>query len=518
MNDPHFWWYVTRASAVLAWIVMTVAVLWGILLSTRVFRGADNPAWLQDLHRFLGGLALTLTGIHMVSLMLDPWLAMPLDQLLVPLIAEYRPVPVALGILAFYVLLAVQLTSLIMNRLPRRFWKAVHYLSYVAVLAVAVHGALAGTDAGAVWYQLVATVIVTASVLALAVRLVMARRARSASAASNPTPVLGGAGVVPSLAEANPADPLTVRRMRVIAKHPVADGVVRLRLARVDGQPIDPWYAGAHMTLRLPIGIERQYSLCSDPADRNHVDIAVLRAEPAGAGSTYLHDVVELGDELDAIGPRNHFPLEAAHDYLFIAGGIGITPIRAMIEALPPTRTWRLLYLGRTRSQLAFAAELEQRYGDRVQIVAGDERSQRIDLAQVIGATSPATAVYACGSSTLLDDVERATPRERCHTERFIAADRATGVERAPVTVIAQRSGRSIAVPADQSILAALQGAGLPVATSCGTGVCGTCETRVLRGTPLHLDSVMPDADKDEVGVFYPCVSRARTPELVLDV
>ncbi|MCA1943109.1 MAG: 2Fe-2S iron-sulfur cluster binding domain-containing protein [Yonghaparkia sp.] len=517
MNDPHFWWYVTRSSAVLAWIVMTVAVLWGILLSTRVFRGADNPAWLQDLHRYLGGMALVLTGIHMVSLMLDPWLAMPLDQLLIPLIAEYRPVPVALGILSFYVLLAVQLTSLVMNRLPRRFWKGVHYLSYVAVLVVAVHGALAGTDAGAVWYQLVATVIVTASLLALAVRVVMARRSRAAAASSS-APAPGGAGVVPSLAEANPGDPLAVTRMRIIAKHPVADGVVRLRFARVDGRPIEPWYAGAHITLRLPIGIERQYSLCSDPADRNHVDIAVLRAEPAGAGSAWLHDIAQLGDELDVIGPRNHFPLEAAHDYLFIAGGIGITPIRAMIEALPPTRTWRLLYLGRTRSQLAFAAELEQEYGDRVQVVTGDERTERVDLARVIAATGPETAVYSCGSGTLLDAVEQATPRDRCHTERFIATDRSAGVERAAVTVVAQRSGKRVEVAAEESILAALQGAGLPVATSCGTGVCGTCETRVLRGTPLHLDSVMPDVDKDEVGVFYPCVSRARTPELVLDL
>lgn len=518
MNDPHFWWYVTRASAVLAWIVMTVAVLWGILLSTRVFRGADNPAWLQDLHRYLGGTALVLTVIHMVSLMLDPWLAMPLDQLLVPLVAEYRPVPVALGILSFYVLLAVQLTSLVMNKLPRRFWKAVHYLSYVAVLAVAVHGALAGTDAGAVWYQLVATVIVTASVLALAVRVVMARRARPASAPSRATSAPGAAGVVPSLAEANPGDPLAVTRMRIIAKHPVADGVVRFRLARVDGRPIEPWYAGAHLTLRLPIGIERQYSLCSDPADRDYVDIAVLRAEPAGAGSAYLHDVIVVGDELEAIGPRNNFPLEAAHDYLFIAGGIGITPIRAMIEALPPTRTWRLLYLGSTRSQLAFADELVQRYGDRVQVITGDERTERIDLDRVIAATAPHTAVYACGSGALLDAVERATPRDRCHTERFIATDRSAGVERAAVTVIAQRSGARVEVPADQSILGALQSAGLPIATSCGTGVCGTCETRVLRGTPLHLDSVMPDADKDEIGVFYPCVSRALTPELVLDL
>lgn len=514
MNDPHFWWYVTRASAVLAWVVMTAAVLWGIVLSTRVFRGADNPAWLQDLHRFLGGTALVLTLIHMASLVLDPWLAMPIDELLVPLIAEYRPLPVALGILAFYVLAAVQLSSLLMNRLPRRVWKAVHYLSYVAVLAVAVHGAYAGTDAGAAWYQGVTTVIVTASVLALLVRIVMARRRSSAPVEA--ARALAGSGAVPSLAEANPGDPLAVTRMRIVAKHPVADGVVRLRLARVDGSPIAPWYAGAHITLRLPGGIERQYSLCSDPADRGHVDIAVLRAVPAGLGSTYLHDSAEVGDELDVIGPRNHFPLEAAHEYLFIAGGIGITPIRAMIEALPPTRSWRLLYLGRTRSELAFARELEREHGDRVRVIAGDERAERLDLAREIRAS--AADVYACGSGRLLDDVIAATPAERCHVERFVAVDRAGSADREPVIVTTRRTGLRLEVPAEQSILTALQQAGVGVATSCGTGVCGTCETRVLAGTPQHLDSVMADADKDEIGVFYPCVSRATTPELVLDL
>lgn len=512
MNDPHFWWYVTRASAVLAWVLMTAAVLWGITLSTRVFRGADNPAWLQDLHRFLGGTALVLTGIHMVSLMLDPWLAMPIDQLLIPLIAEYRPLPVALGILSFYVLLAVQLTSLMKNRLPQRFWKAVHYLSYVAVLAVAIHGAFAGTDAGAAWYQGVATVIVTASVIALIVRIVMARRRTPATSASR----LTNDGAVPSLAEANPSNPLAVARMIITAKHPVADGVVRFRLSRVDGQPIEPWYAGAHVTLRLLIGIERQYSLCSDPADRGHIDIAVLRHEPVGQGSSYLHDIAQLGDELDVIGPRNHFPLEAAHEYLFIAGGIGITPIRAMIEALPPTRAWRLLYLGRTRSEMAFSRELESRYGERVRVVAGDERAERLDLAGEIAATT--ADVYACGSGALLDDVIAATPRARCHVERFIAVDRTAGANRAPLVVVARTTGQRIEVGAEESVLSALQAAGIPMATSCGTGVCGTCETRVLAGTPLHLDSVMPDDDKDEIGVFYPCVSRASTPELVLDV
>jgi len=305
-------------------------------------------------------------------------------------------------------------------------------------------------------------------------------------------------------------------RMRIVAKHPVAGGIVRLRLARVDGRLIDSWYAGAHITLRLPIGVERQYSLCSDPADRAHIDIAVLRAEPAGVGSAYLHDVAVMGDELDVIGPRNNFPLEAAHEYLFMAGGIGITPIRAMIEALPPTRAWRLIYLGRTRSELAFASELEQRYGDRVRVIVSNERLERVNVAAEIASTT--ADVYACGSGTLLDDVVAATPAERCHIERFVAVDRDTGAERAPVVVVAHSSGLRVDVSAGLSVLRALQGAGLAIATSCGDGVCGTCETRVLAGTAQHLGSVMSDAGKDEIGVFYPCVSRSTSAELVLDL
>lgn len=511
MNDPHFWWYVTRASAILAWVLMTVAVLWGILLSTRILRGADSPAWLNDLHRFLGGMALVLTLIHMGSLMLDPWLAMPLDQLLLPLVSTYRPLPVAFGILSFYVLVAVQLSSLIMNRLPRRFWKALHYSSYVAVLAVAVHGAFAGTDAGAWWYQLVATVIITASVLAIALRIAVSRRKSSPAR----IPVTTDAAQMQPLPD-EVTDPLSVNGMRIITKEFVAEGVVRLRMVRVDGRPIEPWFAGAHVTLLLPGAVERQYSLCSDPADRAHIDIAVERAEPRGLGSAYLHDVTAVGDLIEVVGPRNNFPLEAAHQYLFIAGGIGITPIRAMIEALPPTRVWRLLYLGRARAAMAFADELEAEYGTQVSIVAGDERAMRVDIAAEIALVRG--DVYACGSPGLLDAVIAATPVDRCHVERFVAVDRSAGLELAGVQVLAQRSGTRIVVGSEESILHALQRSGISPASSCGTGVCGTCETRVLAGTPLHLDSVMADDEKDEIGVMYPCVSRARTAELVLDV
>jgi len=223
-----------------------------------------------------------------------------------------------------------------------------------------------------------------------------------------------------------------------------------------------------------------------------------------------------MGGELDVIGPRNNFLLEAAHEYLFVAGGIGMAPIRAMIEALPPTRAWRLIYLGRTRSELAFASELEHRYGDRVRVIVSTERLERVNVAAEIESTT--ADMYACGRAPLLDDVVAATPAERCHIERFVAVDRDTGAERAPVVVVAHSSGLRVDVSAGLSVLRALQGAGLAIATSCGDGVCGTCETRVLAGTAQHLGSVMSDAGKDEIGVFYPCVSRSTSAELVLDL
>lgn len=509
MTDPHLWWYVTRISAMLAWVVMTIAVLWGIVLSTRVFRGADNPAWLQDLHRFLGGTAVVLTLLHVVSLMLDPWLSLTPIEALMPFVGDFKPLPVALGILAFYVLVAVQLSSLLKNRLPRALWRGIHLSSYVAVLAVAFHAGSTGTDRETGWYQAVATTLITTTVLAAIVRIVMAGRRRPTD---RPSVEVADTGGGPAAGEA--AEGRVRNRMRVVALDDVAEGVRRIGLVRADGSPIEPWEPGSHVTVVLPDGLERQYSLCSDPADHDHMDIAVERAEPAGRGSSWLCSALRVGDELDVIGPRHHFPLRPAHRYQFIAGGIGITPLRAMLESVPAHREWELVYLGRSRRTMAFVDELEREHPGRVRVVARDERTERVSLAAII---DPAAEVYACGPASLLDELENLVPAERLHVERFVAADRSSGRPAAPFTVRLQRSGRSVAVPTDESMLDALRRSGVEVPTSCGTGVCGTCETRVLVGEPDHRDSVMSDADKEEIGVMYPCVSRSLTPLLVVD-
>jgi ferredoxin-NADP reductase len=219
-------------------------------------------------------------------------------------------------------------------------------------------------------------------------------------------------------------------------------------------------------------------------------------------------------------GPRNHFELEPAQNYLFVAGGIGITPIMAMIDSLPARRDWTLVYRGRSVTSMAFAAELAARYPDRVRIEPSDERDrgQVWETLDEIVAANPAAEVYCCGPESLMNALTQIVPAERMHLERFVAVDRASASEARPVQVICQKSKLEFEVAAEQSILSALEEHGLPVLGSCRTGVCGTCEVRVLNGTPEHLDSVLDDAEKDRLGIIYPCVSRASTPTLTLSL
>lgn len=505
MNDPHFWWYVSRASAIVAWALLTATVLWGVLLSTRVLRAADNPAWLKDLHRYLSGTAIVMTLIHVGSLLLDPYLRDregfgPVSAL-VPFASEFKPLPVALGIVAFYLMAAVALSSLAMRVIPRRAWKGLHYASFAVVALVAFHAAFAGSDTGTWWYIMVSTALIVATAIAVVVRQIVgsvaAQRQRAAARA----------GQVPQRSE----------RLRVIVAERVslADGVVGLRLVPEDGAPVPVWTAGSHLTLHLANGLERQYSLCADPADRRSFDIAVQRSERSAGGSRFIHESLRVGDVVEIGPPRNHFELEPAADYLFIAGGIGITALMSMIASLPASRRWSLVYLGRSRRTMPFVELLESRYPGRVRVHTIDEQGGRYPAAAE--AALSAAQVYACGPAGLLDELTAAVPAGRLHLERFVPADRAADIVAQPLHVRMPGVG-SFRVPADRSILDVLERAGAPVTGSCRKGVCGTCELRVLDGTPLHLDSVTDDAAKDAAGVIYPCVSRARSAELSLDL
>ena len=511
MNDPHIWWYLTRASALIAWVLMTMSVLWGILLSTRVMRRIDNPAWLQDLHRYLGGLTLLMVALHMVTLMLDGWLQFSITETLVPFATDFKPLAVALGIIAFYILFAVQATSLVMNKLPRKFWKGLHYSSYVALLLVALHAGWTGTDVGAWWYRVLAIVLIGVATISVLVRIITGTKTGGA-----PKPDAAKSSTLPA-EELRPA-PLQreTRTMVVGSISPVADDVLAIRLLPLGGGQLPVWHPGAHITLHLPNGLERQYSLCGDPAERTHFDIAVLKTLTSEGGSEWIHSSLTPGMTLEVSGPHNHFELEPANEYLFIAGGIGITPIKGMIESLPERRKWKLVYAGRSRTSMAFLDELLERYPDRIEVFASDENEGTLDVYALTSASK--AEVYCCGPESLMSCVASFVPAERMHLERFIALSRESIVPAAPIEVTCKKSKKSFVVDSDESILEALEENGLPIIGSCKKGVCGTCEVRVVEGKPIHLDSVMDDEEKDRLKVMYPCVSRAESGKLVLDI
>ena len=512
MNDPHIWWYLTRASALIAWVLMTMSVLWGILLSTRVMRRIDNPAWLQDLHRYLGGLTLFMVALHMVTLMLDGWLKFSLVETLVPFATDFKPLAVALGIISFYILVAVQGTSLIMNKLPRKFWKGLHYASYAALLLVALHAGWSGTDVGAWWYRVLAIVLISVATISVLVRIVTGTRASSA-----PTVTSAKKDIEKDPSPQTSSTPqLETRTMVVGSVTTVAEDVLAIRLLPLGGGQLPVWHPGAHITLHLPNGLQRQYSLCGDPADRTHFDIAVLKTQTSEGGSEWIHSSLTPGMTLEVSGPLNHFELEPANEYLFIAGGIGITPIKGMIESLPERRQWKLVYVGRSRSTMAFLDELIERYPDRVEVHASDEHETSLDVYALTASSS--AQVYCCGPESLMSTVAGFVPAERMHLERFIALSRESILPATPVEVTCKKSKKSFVVDADESILEALEENRLPVLGSCKKGVCGTCEVRVVEGTPIHLDSVLDDAEKDRLKIMYPCVSRAESGKLVLDI
>ncbi|MEU6373056.1 PDR/VanB family oxidoreductase [Streptomyces sp. NPDC046909] len=296
-----------------------------------------------------------------------------------------------------------------------------------------------------------------------------------------------------------------------------ADGVLALTLRHPVGEPLPAWEPGAHIDVVLGPGLERQYSLCGDPADRAAWRIAVLREPDGRGGSAHVHEQLGQGDKVRVRGPRNHFALRSAPRYRFIAGGIGITPILPMLAAAEAQGAeWTLLYGGRTRDSIAFTEELS-RYGDRVTVAPQDETGL-LDLASVLDDVPEGTLVYCCGPGPLLDAVEARCPAPGVlHMERFTPKEQETGENSAFEVELAQ-SGTTVTVPADVSVLDAVRGAGVEVLFSCTEGTCGTCETDVLEGTPDHRDSVLTDEERAAGETMMICVSRCRGKRLVLDL
>ncbi|WP_028933696.1 PDR/VanB family oxidoreductase [Pseudonocardia spinosispora] len=291
----------------------------------------------------------------------------------------------------------------------------------------------------------------------------------------------------------------------------IAEDVVSLVL-RGATAPLAPWEPGAHIDLALPNWLTRQYSLCGDPADRDSYRIAVRHEPLSRGGSEYIHLFLAPGRGLDVSLPRNHFPRLPAPEYLFLAGGIGITPILPMLRgAVESGATATVVYLGRSLSTMPFVDELRAGYGSGARIIA-TETEGRPDLTALASRLSPDALVYCCGPASMVASVEATFPADRLHIERFRPLTR-TFAPNTPFEVTCVRSGDTVAVDTDESLLDALIHAGHPVPPGCREGVCGSCEVVVLDGEPEHRDDIGAPA-----GRMYPCVSRAHTPHLLLDL
>ncbi|MFC9298733.1 PDR/VanB family oxidoreductase [Streptomyces sp. NPDC057011] len=303
--------------------------------------------------------------------------------------------------------------------------------------------------------------------------------------------------------------PRRALRALIVSRTEPAEGVLRLTL---ESPELPVWSPGAHVDVTLPSGLVRQYSLCGDPADEGAYTIAIRLVEDGRGGSREAHAQLVEGAELELRPPRNRFELVPAPSYVFVAGGIGITPILPMLRAATAAGAgWTLLYGGRSRASMPFLDELAE-YGDRVTVLPEDEVGLP-DLAP-LAAAGPGTLVYCCGPEPLMRAVTAAAPDPaRVRLERF--APSAPGPA-APFTVELGRSGRTVEVGAQESALAAVRRELPDTPYSCEQGFCGTCQHRVLAGEVDHRDELLTDQEREDSMLL--CVSRAKGDRLVLDL
>ncbi|TXS51838.1 PDR/VanB family oxidoreductase [Streptomyces sp. t39] len=295
-----------------------------------------------------------------------------------------------------------------------------------------------------------------------------------------------------------------------------AEGVLSVEFAHPEGKPLPAWTPGAHLDVHVG-GQIRQYSLCGDPQDPDVYRVGVLNEPSSRGGSRYVHTTLRPGQLVTVSAPRNHFALEDAAGYVLVAGGIGITPLLAMArEAARRGVAWRLVYGGRSRASMAFTGELAA-LGGEIALVPQDELGH-IDLDAALADLPDGTLVYSCGPEPLLAAVEERCPAGALRLERFAAPVVERTGDDAAFEVECRTSGVTFAVGPDTSILEAAESAGLSVNSSCRDGICGSCETRVLDGTPDHRDFLLSEAEHAAGASMMICVSRCASGRLVLDL
>ncbi|RDV05661.1 oxidoreductase [Undibacter mobilis] len=309
--------------------------------------------------------------------------------------------------------------------------------------------------------------------------------------------------------------------LRVTRNEPIADGIHLFEFREPGGLALPEFSAGAHIAVRVPGGAIRKYSLCNDPTERDRYQVAVKRDTKGSGASGDLIDKVKAGDTIMIGEPVNDFALPPrAQDFLFIAGGIGITPIMAMIRQVRRDgKRFRLVYIAHSPGTAAFREELsapELRDAVTIHYDHGDP-AHLFDLKPFLKERLNREHLYCCGPRSLMEAVREMTDHwspAAVHFEAFTPAARPTGGDRAFRVKLA-KTGTTLDVPADKSILEVLRANGLDVPSSCETGTCGTCRAKVLAGEVDHRDLVLSHAEKADTMMI--CVSRAKGDEITLD-
>lgn len=305
-----------------------------------------------------------------------------------------------------------------------------------------------------------------------------------------------------------------------------APRIISLELRPAEpGRPFVQAAAGAHIDLHLAPGLVRSYSLVH-PDQIGQYTIAVLQDPNSRGGSRHVHEKLRVGQTITLGVPRNHFELqEDAPASVLVAGGIGITPLYAMLQRLAVLgRPAHLIYAARSRRDAAYVQEIAQLVAEHPQLSVewhwDDEKAAPPALASLLAGTPSSTHLYACGPAPLLDAFESVCAQlslPNTHLERFSALQAAPPEQAGAYTVELKRSGKLVAVPAGANLLETLLAAGVEMSHSCKEGICGACETRVLEGEVEHLDGILTSQEKAANKSMMVCVSRCRSERLVLD-
>lgn len=315
---------------------------------------------------------------------------------------------------------------------------------------------------------------------------------------------------------------MTLLDLQITRKRVVAQGIVSLELRDPQRRPLPPFTAGAHIDVHIAPQITRQYSLCNAPGETDRYLLGVLLEPNSRGGSAAMHQRYAEGDTIAVGAPRNNFPLAPARRTLLFAGGIGITPMLSMAEALWATQAdFELVYCARSAAHAAFLDRLNgAAYAARTRTHLDDgPPGQRLQMDRLAQEDCTSTHLYVCGPKGFIDHVCLAArahgwPEAHIHVEHFSAVQ---PVDSAAFMVQIASTGQRIGIPPDQSITTALERQGVCIPVSCEQGICGTCVTRVVSGEIEHRDGYFSNAERARGDQMTPCCSRGRGT-LVLDL